>query len=249
MSNEPSTASTLRFAIGVCLVCSLLVTGSRVLLRDRQLANAELDRQRNVLVAAGLLAATERADATSIEERFATIEALVWDTRERRLVPEADPTQIGRVRDMVPAPDNEAGLRDMPRQLVLYRLPAQSDDEPVVYILPVWGQGLWSTMRAYLAITSTGQIRGVAFYEQEETPGLGGEVSNPRWAASWEDVLAYDNSQVAFEVRSSKSSVDPIHQVDALTGATMTARGVTNLMRFWLGEQGYRSLLQGHRDG
>ncbi len=242
MSKPPSAASTLLFAAVVCLACSLVVTGSRVLLRSRQLANSEQHRQRNVLVAAGLAEADERLSATAINERFAPITALVWDTVERRLVDGLDRDQVQLRPQMVPAPDGAPGLREMPRHLVLYRLPP-TDDQATRYVLPVWGRGLWSMLYAYLTIDTDGVIHGVSFYEQQETPGLGGEISNPRWAATWEGVRAYDDDgTVIFSLVGSTAS-GPERQVMTLTGATLTSRGVNALVRYWLGPLGYRRLL------
>ena len=116
-------------------------------------------------------------------------------------------------------------------------------------IIPVHGKGLWSTLYGYLSLDSDLRtISGLQFYEHAETPGLGGEVDNPDWRASWKGKLAYDETgNVVVEVV--KGSVDPgsataDYKVDGLAGATLTTRGVNNLVRFWLGEQGFGPFLK-----
>ncbi len=234
------TLYTVLFAAAVCLVCSVLVTGVRVLLREQQLANAALDRRRNVLRAAGLAEPGEALDAATVAERFERVEPLVYDTADQRLVPDGDAAALARDgAPMRPAPPNQAGIQEIPAQLVIYRV---QDDDRTLWVLPVWGKGLWSTMRAYLALDGEGgTIRGVAFYEQQETPGLGGEVEDPEWTATWDGVEAYgpDGEPAVAVVKAKKREPGNPHQIDALSGATMTSRGVEQLVNFWLGEGGY----------
>ena len=91
----------------------------------------------------------------------------------------------------------------------------------------------------------------MTFYEHKETPGLGGEVDNPRWKALWDGRKAFDAAGVPEiqVVKGLAGSVDDApHDVDGLAGATMTSRGVTNLLRFWLGEAGFQSYLDRLRE-
>ena len=120
-------------------------------------------------------------------------------------------------------------------------------------IVPISGKGLWSTLYGYLALApDTRTIRGITFYEHGETPGLGGEVDNPRWQALWKGRLAYDDSwRPAIGVKKGRAGSverDP-YQVDGLSGATITSRGVGHLVRFWLGEHGFGPYLAGVRTG
>ena len=62
-------------------------------------------------------------------------------------------------------------------------------------ILPMHGYGLWSTMYGFLAIEADGQtVKSINFYDQGETPGLGGEVVNPNWRALWKGKKVYSES-------------------------------------------------------
>jgi len=111
-------------------------------------------------------------------------------------------------------------------------------------ILPVYGKGVWSTMYGFIALNNDlTTVEGFSFYEHGETPGLGGEVDNPAWRRSWVGKKAFDDrGKVAIEVL--KGAVDPlspeaVHQIDGLSGASLTTRGVDKLVRYWLGEHGY----------
>jgi Na+-transporting NADH:ubiquinone oxidoreductase subunit C len=125
--------------------------------------------------------------------------------------------------------------------MLVYEISRDGRWEQVV--LPVSGPGLWSTLYGYLALDVDGTtVRGLAFYEHGETPGLGGEVDNPKWRALWSGRRVFgDHGEVLIEVikgRAGSPEDDP-HRVDGLSGATMTSRGVSDLVRHWVGEHGY----------
>lgn len=116
-------------------------------------------------------------------------------------------------------------------------------------ILPVHGYGLWSTMFGFLALEpDLNTVAGIGFYEHGETPGLGGEIENPRWQANWEGKRLFDE-QGRFALRIERGQVPDgasnlEHRVDGISGATLTTRGVNNMLRFWLGERGYGPYLE-----
>jgi Na+-transporting NADH:ubiquinone oxidoreductase subunit C len=73
---------------------------------------------------------------------------------------------------------------------------------------------------------------------------LGGEVDNPKWKSQWIGKEIYDDEgNVAITVMKAQAEQGNPHQVDGLSGATLTSRGVHNLVRFWVGDQAFGSLL------
>ena len=104
----------------------------------------------------------------------------------------------------------------------------------------------------YLALAPDARtIVGITFYQHKETPGLGGEVDNPRWKSLWPGRLAYDergNPAIRVKKGPAGSVEEDPYQVDGLSGATITSRGVTNLLRFWLGDDGFGPYLASYRD-
>ena len=242
----------LAFAAAVCVVCAVFVSSSAVSLRDLQAANEALEKQRNVLVAAGLATTDERPAPAEIAERFQSIRQVVIDLETGEEVDGVDPdlfdqqaaaagAETGR-----PAPDNLARVQRLPRQALVYELRDAGGQLDLV-ILPINGMGLWSTLYGFIAIDADlNTIRGLTYYQHLETPGLGGEVDNPRWKALWPGRKAFGaGDAVDIEVirgRAGAPEADP-HRVDGLAGATMTSRGVTNMLQFWLGEHGFRPYL------
>ncbi len=242
-----SAATILRFAALVCLVCSLLVSGAAVALKSRQTANVERDRQRNVLVASGLAGVDEPLTDAEMAERFRRVRAVVVDLETGEPLPDVDPSDVnplveaGDAARSRPAPDNPARIRRIENRSVVWRV--ESDGALETLVLPVRGQGLWSVLHGFLALDGDlNTVRGITFYEHKETPGLGGEVDNPSWKALWPGrrVFAASGEPVIEVARGAAGPLaeDP-HRVDGLAGATMTSRGVTNLIRFWLDENGF----------
>jgi Na+-transporting NADH:ubiquinone oxidoreductase subunit C len=147
------------------------------------------------------------------------------------------------------APENRAKVRRIPNHAQIFLL--REEGEITGIILPIEGYGLWSTLYGFVALDADAStIRGITYYQHGETAGLGGEVDNPRWKALWPGRLAYDDSgEVAIRVKKGRAGPvdqDP-HQVDGLSGATLTSNGVTNMLRFWLGENGFATYLDRYR--
>ena len=115
-------------------------------------------------------------------------------------------------------------------------------------VLPIEGMGMWGTVYGFLSIDRDGNtVRGLTFYEQKETPGLGGEISNPKWQALWVGRKAYD-ANWAPQLAVIKGQAGPPdkapHHVDGLSGATITSNGITRVVRFWLSDDGYGPFLK-----
>jgi Na+-transporting NADH:ubiquinone oxidoreductase subunit C len=250
---QDSNAYIIGFATAVCLVCSIVVSTAAVALRDRQARNKVLDRQTKVLVVAGVLEEGESVSADEIETLFEdNIETRVVDLATGEYDDSVDAaTYDQRKASKDPAtssvaPANNAGITRVPNKALVYR---RIENEKVQsLILPIEGKGLWSTLYGFIALApDTTTIRGITFYEHGETPGLGGEVDNPSWKALWVGRKAYDDSwQPAIEVMKGTAgtpSEDP-YRVDGLSGSTLTSRGVTNLVRFWLSERGFDPYLE-----
>ncbi len=247
------------FAAAVCVVCALLVSSSAVFLKARQTENAALDKQQNVLFAAGLAFPEESLSRVEIQERFEQIKPVVVDLETGEEVsdppidiatydPEkaADDPQLGR-----PAPPNTSSIQRLPKYTIVYQVLGDSG-QPNMVVIPIKGYGLWSTLYGFLALDADATtVRGITYYQHGETPGLGGEVDNIRWKNSWIGRKAYDESwQPALEVikgQAGPAGADP-YQVDGLSGATITSRGVTNMLAFWLGENGFGPYLESFRE-
>ena len=253
---QRSVGYTIGFAAAVCLVCSLFVATAAVQLGPRQEANKLLDLRKKVLSVASLMEPGQDYSADEINQLFeANLQARVVDLATGQYVDDIDPTTYDARRARSnpelsdAAPENRAKVRRIAKRGVIYLV--QPGDEIEGVIIPVEGMGLWGTLYGYLALApDSREIRGLTFYQHKETPGLGGEVDNPRWRALWPGRLAFDDQwNPAISVvkgRAGSVEEDPYH-VDGLSGATITSKGVGNLLQFWLGENGYGPYLAAYR--
>lgn len=250
------------FCVAVCLVCSVVVSSAAVGLKERQERNQTLDRQRKVLAVSGLLEEGE-GSPEEVQALFDRRIKPVPVSLEEDAVVEGftvdgyDPKKaLSKPDTSMKVPDNAAGVARVPKVAIVYYVSKNDMDEDGSgfeldqYIFPVEGKGLWSTLYGYLALAPDGnEIRGLTFYQHGETPGLGGEVDNPSWKAKWPKRLAYGPKGIATaafgepKIRVIKGQAgtpaQTPHQVDGLSGATITSNGVSNLLKFWLGENGF----------
>ena len=244
-------AKTIIVAVSLCLVASLVVSAAAVSLRPTQEVNEVRNMRINVLQVAGVY-----DPEVSVDEAFAAFEPQVLNLETGAFSTEfdaasfddeaaADDPELSRALDEDPA---GIGRQALYRTVYILRDDAGAVDKVV---LPIHGYGLWSTLYGFIAIEENGNdIFGLQFYQHAETPGLGAEVDNPRWRAQWNGKeLRTDDGELAITVAKSVPAAGPDYHIDALAGATLTSVGVNNLVRFWLGEEGYAPFLNTLKEG
>lgn len=250
-SNNDSIKKTLGVVVGLSLVCSIVVSAAAVGLRSQQQANAVLDKQSKIVEVAGITAqgSVPELFAEYIEPRLLDFETGQYidgdaaDYDQRRAAKDPD-TSI-----RLTAEQDDAKIQRRANTGVVYLVRDGEGFSKV--ILPVHGNGLWSMMYAFVAIEGDGNtVAGITYYEQGETPGLGGEVENPSWRAQFEGKKLFDtNNQPALEVVKGGAPAGSEHGVDGLSGATLTGNGVQGTFDFWLGDLGFGPYLTQVRDG
>lgn len=231
-----SPAKMVIVAVTVCLVCSVMVSTAAVMLRPVQERNQDVARKQEILKVADLY--TSKAE---IDEAFAAIETRIVDLQTGQYADEV-PEHEREARIAIPAEQDIAGIGEHPRYLPVYLVREAGAIKTVV--LPIYGKGLWSTMHAFVALSGDGAtVQAVSFYDHAETPGLGGEISNPSWLAKWVGKQVRDpegNLRLAvIKGRPDPASPQAVYQIDGLSGATLTANGVTDSIQYWLGEAGF----------
>lgn len=84
-------------------------------------------------------------------------------------------------------------------------------------------------------------IENVVFYEHGETPGIGDFLNDPEWTDKFQGKQLFDDKgKVSFSVVKGGAKAGDIHGVDAVSGATMTGRGVQRAIQFWFGTEGFQ---------
>lgn len=260
MANKETIQKTLLVTLILSLVCSVLVSGAAVALKSRQTENMELDVQQNILMIAGLVEDPKALSREEIRDAFSEITPKLVNLKSGKFNTTLDVeafNQQAAAKDpkrskVLPAEKDKALIKRLEKTAKIYVV--EKDGQLETVILPVRGYGLWSTLYGFLALESDLKtVAGFGFYQHAETPGLGGEVDNPNWKAMWTGKEVF-NSKGNVAIGVVKGSVDPLatnakHQIDGLAGATLTSRGVDNLVKFWLGKNGFGPFLNNLKKG
>ncbi|BBM85125.1 NADH:ubiquinone reductase (Na(+)-transporting) subunit C [Candidatus Uabimicrobium amorphum] len=320
-SPSSSTLKTLVVATLLCIVCATLVSSISVSLKEAQLINKKLDKQRNILLCAGELTAEEVKDKENVKKAFAKIQPQIVDLQYGYVVDmanlQSDTTQqvlkdnlqnletqlkaadedtkkklqqdidalntyIDQMKGIkaymkvdeegnllsgtynqvkaskdkalsIDVQDNKGSSIKTRAKFALVYLVENDDKKVSKIILPVRSYGLWSTMLGFLALdVDTTTIKGFAYYEHGETPGLGGEVDNKNWKGQWPGKKAFD-SEWNPAIHVIKGKVDPKgkdaeYKIDGLSGATITSDGVSTSLEYWLSQSGFGLFLENIRE-
>ncbi|RBI67423.1 Na(+)-translocating NADH-quinone reductase subunit C [Vreelandella sulfidaeris] len=248
-----SIKKVLIVAFALCIVCSVIVSTAAVALRPMQQLNQELDRKTNILNVAKLYEPGMNVEEVFNEEITARVVDLDTGEYSEEFDPDtydsfeaaSDPAS-GRT---LSGDQDIAGLSRVENYATVYLI--GNEDDPEQIVLPIRGQGLWGLMRGFLAVEGDGNtIVSITYYEHSETPGLGAEVNNPRWQAQWEGKKIYDEEgDLSPEIHLTKGGASDEYEVDALSGATLTSNGVTNMLQFWLSEEAFGPYLARFRSG
>jgi Na+-transporting NADH:ubiquinone oxidoreductase subunit C len=260
--NNDSPVKAFLVILLTALVCSSLVSAAVVILRPIQLNNQMVDRSRNIIKLTGLVEKGVVPGDEEMLELYRGMDVRIVDIDQAVFNNELDPLSFDQRRAVndpdlgvaIPADQDRASLGRRSRFVTVYMV--LRDGELDRIILPVHATGMWSTIYGYIALEpDLNTIAAATFYEQNETPGLGDQILRPEWQSQWAGRRIYDEvGDLRFAVNHGK--VEPgsstwLYEVDALTGATVTADAVTGMMHYWFGPHGYRDFLdelreQGH---
>ena len=250
-SSNESIQKTVTVALVLCLVCSVVVSAAAVLLRPAQVVNEKFNMQMNILQAAGLYDPNQ-----SIQVQFQIVSTRLVDLSTGEFVEGIEAggyNQRKAAKDpsmnrVVPSVNDIASIKRQAKIAKVYLI--QNNEQVEKIILPIHGYGLWSTLYGFIALEGDANtVAGLGFYEHAETPGLGGEVDNPNWRAQWTGKRVYRDDAVAIRLVKGGADRSDKYGVDALSGATLTSRGVDNLIKFWLSDEGFRPFLNNLNQG
>lgn len=256
---KDSPMRALLVVLVTAVVCSSIVSASVVLLRPVQLNNKLLERSQNILRLTGQLADTGRTSDEQVLALFKSLDARVVNIDAAEFDAGLDPYTFdarkavsdAELGTAIPPEKDRARLGRRSRFDTVYLV--WEGDTLSRIILPMNGAGMWSMLYGYLALEpDLNTIAGAIFYEQNETPGLGDQITQGYWLSQWRGKQLYDETgELLFHVAEGQvtpGSAAALYQVDALTGATVTANAVTALVQYWFGPAGYGPLLHRLRE-
>lgn len=243
-------ARIFAFALAVAALSALVVICTALILRPAQEINLEAERrheiERILAETPGLALALKEADFTTLETRIVDlrlddfargVDGSSFDAEAAA----ADPNLYSFIEEI----DDFAGISRRPDLLPVYL--ARKHNRLAVLVLPAYGTGYQSTIRAYVALAGDlNSIYSLTIYDQGEMP-QGAGITDPRWLESWQ------GKKIRDEVGNVRLDVVPgggasLYEVDSIAGAERSAEGVANLVRFWLGENGFGPFLDRLRE-
>ncbi len=231
---QQSNGYIIGFAIGVCVVCSLLLAGVSTALKDRQEMNQMVDRQKNILKAVGF------SDA-DLEGKDGSAVTAFYNEHIKEMVVKTDGSVAESLQVADLPSDAASGLNIQPDKGLPLYMRKDSSGAPLSYAFPAVGKGLWSKLFGFLAVKPDGdEIVGLSFYKHGETPGLGANIEAKWFTDNFIGKHLYEagklvgvtvaKGKAADMAGVSKSDIDR-HAVDGMSGATLTGNGVMKMTK------------------
>ncbi|MCG9696101.1 Na(+)-translocating NADH-quinone reductase subunit C [Shewanella sp. Isolate11] len=244
---KDTVVGTMIFTIILCLSCSFMITGTAEILKERKLVKKRDELKRNVLLAADIDLSGDKdfrqIFETSVSpllididsgEVASTENVLDFDDRMAAINPE---TSIKPKKDT-------AKIKTRANQARVFKV-LDKDGKLHAVVLPIYGKGLWSMIYGFVAVQPDfNTIENVVFYEHGETPGIGDFLDDPEWTKKFKGKQLFgDKGHVSFSIVKGGAKPGDVHGVDAVSGATMTGRGVQRAIQFWFGSEGFETFL------
>ncbi len=259
MSKSSNNLSTISVALTLCLVCSVLVSGVAVGLKPMQDANAKLDMNKNILLAAG--EATADISASEVDAKFKDFSVKLVNLKDGSFMTAEQIEKAGISiesystaaasgnAEQSDTPTNDlAGIGRVPKYSKVY-VKAGADGAVESIVLPVYGAGLWGKIYGFITLEGDANtIKGISFYSHKETPGLGALITEDKFRGQFPGKVAYnDAGKVVVAV--TKAGLAKEGEIDGISGATLTSKGVNNFVQFWLSDEGYKPFLENLKAG
>lgn len=238
-----STKYIYIFALIMTVVVALLLAGSKVMLDPIAKKNEDIFNKRQIL----------EAVAVPLEEAGQPIGSLtdeqvlgIFEKQVEQAVVMADGETVEGMQAIAVDMAKEKKKSVDERMYPVYEVAL---DGKSYYIFSVRGTGLWDAIWGNIALQEDmNTVAGVSFDHAGETPGLGAEIKdNAKWKSQFVGKKIYDGDKyVSINVRKG-GAVDMEHEVDGLSGATVTADGVTDML--YLGLKAYEPFMESNAKG
>jgi len=213
-----SNIYTIIYAAIVTVIVAIALAFAHSSLEPKMLENEKLATQKDILRSVGL---DDLPNTAEVYDK--TITSLVIDANGKVVEGVA-------AEKVSMAAENKKPEADQLHPLFIYT----ADDGSKKYIMPVFGNGLWDKIWGYVALESDfNTVAGVSMDHKSETPGLGAEIKdNPeKFDKPFVGKKIYDANSKYVSISMVKGGVkEPEHQIDAISGATITSDGVNEMM-------------------
>jgi Na+-transporting NADH:ubiquinone oxidoreductase subunit C len=247
---QQSNGYIITFSIILTVVLGLLLSGTSQVLGPIQKKAEDLDNKKQIL---GAVMAPQELKALKPEEVLSYYESRIASKVvdiEGKEVADSDGNPI--VAETVNVGKNyKKAPADRLYPIFIYHEEG-NEEAAISYILPVYGAGLWDEIWGYVALqTDLNTIEGVTFSHKGETPGLGARITENGVQARYQGKKIFDDNgqlqAVIMQKGEGKDYDGEEHKVDGLSGATITANGVNDMLKNYIGH--YQPYLEKRKSG
>jgi len=221
MNKNSNSYQILYAAVMVLLVGSVLAL-IYMALKPKQDENIANDTRKQILSALHI-AAPDESQVKETYEKY-IIQDLLVDAQGNIVDSTENVAFDVQMKSNVKLPDAERKLPVMKCKM---------DDGSTKYVLPVYGAGLWGPIWGYIAMNDDGNtIYGANFSHEGETPGLGARIADNDFQDAFQGKHLFKDGEFKNVVvlKKGQTATNGAEQVDALTGATITSRGVSDML-------------------
>jgi len=231
-----SNAYIVLYAAAITVVCGGLLAFASISLKDKQDANIALEQKKNIL--GSVLTLEEGADVVDIYGK--QVKSFVIDYNGN-IKEGLKPEEVVVAAEYKKKPEE--------RLLPVYEFRNQTNPDKVEYaVMPVYGYGLWNNIWGFVAVKSDfNTIQGVKFQHAGETPGLGARIESEEVQERFKGKTIFENGKltpVAIQKGEGHDYSNDPHKVDGMSGATLTGKGVNNMLKDYLAS--YENYLKKH---
>lgn len=226
MANKESNSYIFMYSTILVVVAAAVLAVAAVGLRPFQKKNQEIEKMQQLLTAVGI-----ENDVKNAEELYKKyfVQELTVNKKGEVISTYENETLKGEVR-----PFNVELSKELAKgEEAMLPIFICNQEGKTVYVVPVHGKGLYDAIWGNVAIEEDlNTVRGVLFDHKGETPGLGAEITNPAFPAQFKGKKIFENDEVKLAVvKGQKTEEEKQYQADAVTGATNTSNGVSNMLK------------------
>lgn len=224
---------TILFAIGMVFVVGFLLAFAASSLKPTITENVRLEKQQNILYAMGIndndessavFISTDKAPAAF--SKYVSKQLVIQGDK----VTEDDKAYLIDVKKEKSLAKNDGYQRKLP-------LFVGEKDGKTIYVIPIYGKGLWDAIWGYVGVDKDMVVQGAYFDHKGETPGLGANIKQRFFMDDFYGEHLLDESGAFKGITVAKGNADPKNnnktdnEVDAIAGATITGDGVTAMIK------------------
>ncbi|MCU0446020.1 MAG: NADH:ubiquinone reductase (Na(+)-transporting) subunit C [Microscillaceae bacterium] len=230
---QQSNGYVITYTVILTLVCAIALALASLGLKPFQDANKELEKKQNIL--ATVMTIKNREEVKDIYKK--RVKSYVIDFNGKMLE--------GKVAEDIDVVA-EYKKKAQERQLPIYEILSEDGSKSEYFVLPVYGFGLWNDIWGFVALKGDlNTINGVKFEHKGETPGLGARIATDEIQVRYKDKKIFEGENLASvimakgELGGGDASVEAFkgkdHEIDGMSGATITGKGLTAMLKDYLG--------------